>query len=102
MDWIGVARPRQRLSGDFGGDYARQRTDKEARFEQSHSPTEDTSMSNQLHETGWQRFLDRLKQLWGKSVRADVPAAAASVTDGRGASGPRASGDTRASGPGGP
>ena len=24
-------------------------------------------MSNDARETGWQRFLDRLKQLWGKS-----------------------------------
>ena len=26
-------------------------------------------MSNDPRETGWQRFLDRLKQLWGKSHR---------------------------------
>jgi hypothetical protein len=27
------------------------------------------TMSNDPRETGWQRFLDRLKQLWGKSRR---------------------------------
>lgn len=47
-------------------------------------------MLNQSTETGWQRFLDRLKQLWGKSGRADLPAGAA---DAHGASTPRASGD---------
>ena len=26
-------------------------------------------MSNDARETGWQRFLDRLKQLWGNSRR---------------------------------
>ena len=57
-------------------------------------------MSNQSHETGWQRFLDRLKQLWGKSARADLPATSASTTAAR-ASGLRASGDSPAPGPGG-
>ncbi len=33
-------------------------------------------MSNELVETGWQRFLERLKQLWGKSRNSDLPAAA--------------------------
>ncbi len=33
-------------------------------------------MSNELVETGWQRFLERLKQLWGKSRNPDLPAAA--------------------------
>lgn len=50
-------------------------------------------MSIQLREAGWQRFLDRLKQLWGKSSRPDLPAAAASATGGHGASTPSASGD---------
>jgi len=36
-------------------------------------------MSNELVETGWKRFLDRLRQLWGKSRGADVPAAAATT-----------------------
>jgi hypothetical protein len=35
-------------------------------------------MSNQLIETGWQRFLQRLKQLWGKSRNSGLPAAATS------------------------
>jgi hypothetical protein len=34
-------------------------------------------MSNQAVETGWQRFLDRLKQLWGKLGQAGQPSAAA-------------------------
>lgn len=29
-------------------------------------------MSNDAIETGWQRFLDRLKQLWGRSRRGDL------------------------------
>jgi hypothetical protein len=33
-------------------------------------------MSNELVETGWQRFLERLKQLWGKSRNSDLPATA--------------------------
>ncbi len=36
-------------------------------------------MSNELVETGWQRFLERLKQLLGKSRNSDLPAAAAST-----------------------
>lgn len=36
-------------------------------------------MSNELVETGWQRFLQRLKQLWGKSRNSDLPAAATST-----------------------
>jgi hypothetical protein len=36
-------------------------------------------MSNELVETGWKRFLDRLRQLWGKSRGAGVPAAAATT-----------------------
>jgi hypothetical protein len=59
-------------------------------------------MSNQATETGWKRFLDRLKQLWGKPDRADVPAAVASATDAHGASRPPALGDTPAPSPGGP
>lgn len=59
-------------------------------------------MSNQLHETGWQRFLVGLRHLWGESARADLPAAAANVTDAHGESRPRASGDTPARGPGDP
>lgn len=35
-------------------------------------------MSNEVVETGWQRFLQRLKQLWGKSRASDLPATAAS------------------------
>lgn len=81
--------------------YARQRTDQDARFAQYHSLTEETDMSNQLAETGWKRFLDRLKQLWGKSERADVPAAVARTTDADGASTPPALGDTPAPSPGG-
>lgn len=34
-------------------------------------------MSNELVETGWKRFLDRLRQLWGKSGGLGAPAAAA-------------------------
>lgn len=47
-------------------------------------------MSIQLRETGWQRFLDRLKELWGKSGHPELSAAAASATDvhGAGASAP--------------
>ena len=33
-------------------------------------------MSRELVETGWQRFLDRLKQLWGKSRNSDLPTTA--------------------------
>jgi hypothetical protein len=29
-------------------------------------------MGNDARETGWQRFLDRLKQLWGKSRRGGL------------------------------
>ena len=46
-------------------------------------------MVSELVETGWQRFLDRLKQLWGKPGRRDLPAAGASVTDTPGASTPQ-------------
>ena len=59
-------------------------------------------MSNQLVESGWKRFLDRLKQLWGKPERADVPAAVASARDAHGASTPPPLGDTPAQSPGGP
>ena len=34
-------------------------------------------MSNHVVETGWQRFLDRLKQLWGKLGQGGRPSAAA-------------------------
>ena len=34
-------------------------------------------MSNHAVEAGWQRFLDRLKQLWGKLSQGDKPSAAA-------------------------
>jgi hypothetical protein len=30
-------------------------------------------MSSDARETGWQRFLDRLKQLWGNSRRGALP-----------------------------
>lgn len=47
------------------------------------SPAQDrrseTTMSNELVETGWKRFLDRLRQLWGKSSGAGAPAAAATT-----------------------
>jgi hypothetical protein len=59
-------------------------------------------MSNQSAETGWKRFLDRLKQFWGKPDRADVPAAVASAKDAHGASTPPALGDTPAPSLGGP
>ena len=39
----------------------------------------ETTMSNELVETGWKRFLDRLRQLWGKSSGAGAPAAAATT-----------------------
>lgn len=58
-------------------------------------------MSIQLAETGWKRFLDRLRQLWGKSDRADLPAAAAGATDAPGTS-TGASGKTPEPSPGGP
>jgi hypothetical protein len=29
-------------------------------------------MTNGARETGWQRFLDRLKELWGKSRRGGL------------------------------
>jgi len=34
-------------------------------------------MSNHAVETGWQRFLDRLKQLWGKLGQSGKSPAAA-------------------------
>jgi hypothetical protein len=34
--------------------------------------TRSMTMSNDAIETGWQRFLDRLKQLWGRSRREDL------------------------------
>ena len=34
-------------------------------------------MSNHAVEAGWQRFLDRLKELWGKLGQGDKPSAAA-------------------------
>jgi hypothetical protein len=34
-------------------------------------------MSDHAVETGWQRFLDRLKQLWGKLGQGHEPSAAA-------------------------
>lgn len=34
-------------------------------------------MRNHVVETGWQRFLDRLKQLWGELGRGTKPSAAA-------------------------
>ncbi len=34
-------------------------------------------MSKHAVEAGWQRFLDRLKQLWGKLGPGDRPSAAA-------------------------
>ncbi len=40
---------------------------------------EESNMSNESVETGWQRFLQRLKQLWGKSRKSDLPAAATST-----------------------
>lgn len=33
-------------------------------------------MSSELIETGWQHFLDRLKQLWAKSRNSDLPTTA--------------------------
>lgn len=39
-------------------------------------------MSSELVETGWKRFLERLKQFWGKSGKprsSDVAAGAAST-----------------------
>lgn len=53
-------------------------------------------MSHQLAETGWQRFLDRLKQLWGKSGGADLPVTAAAAADAHGAAIPDAPGETPA------
>ena len=72
------------------------------RLGQSESLIQETSMSNQLRETGWQRFLDRLKQFWGKASRADLPAATASATEADEASAPRESADTPAPSPGSP
>jgi hypothetical protein len=34
-------------------------------------------MGNSRIEDGWQRFLDRLKRLWGKLRDRDIPATAA-------------------------
>jgi hypothetical protein len=36
-------------------------------------------MSNEVIETGWKRFLDRLRRLWGKFRDRDIPAAAAAT-----------------------
>jgi hypothetical protein len=33
-------------------------------------------MGNSRSEDGWQRFLDRLKRLWGRLRGGDIPAAA--------------------------
>jgi len=33
-------------------------------------------MGNSTIEDGWQRFLDRLKRLWGRLRDADLPTAA--------------------------
>lgn len=84
------------------GTNARQRTDQATRFVQPYCTTAVTDMLSQLVETGWQRFLDRLKQLLGKADRSDLPAAPASATDAPGASTPRASGDTPVPSTGGP
>lgn len=53
-------------------------------------------------ETGWKRFLDRLKQLWGKSGRSDLPAGTASATDAHETRTPGVFGDIPAPSPGGP
>jgi hypothetical protein len=71
------------------GTNARQRTDQATRFVQACCTTEVTDMLSELVETGWQRFLDRLKQLLGKTGRSDLPAGAASATDVPGASTPQ-------------
>lgn len=36
-------------------------------------------MSNELVETGWKRFLERLKRLWGRLRDPDVPSATAAT-----------------------
>ena len=59
-------------------------------------------MSNQVRETGWQRFIDRLKQLWGKAGPADLPAATASAAEAEGAGTPRGAADSPAPSPGSP
>ena len=72
------------------------------RLGQSEAQTQETSMSNQLRETGWQRFLDRLKQFWGKAGGAELPAATASATEADEASAPRGSAETPAPSQGSP
>lgn len=57
-------------------------------------------MSNELVETGWKRFLDRLRQLWG-TRSADVPAAAAATAT-AGTSATPAPGESPAPNPGSP
>ncbi len=53
-------------------------------------------MASQLGGSGWQRVLDRLKQLCGASGRAGLPAAPAAATDVLEANAPLASADTPA------
>jgi hypothetical protein len=47
-------------------------------------------MSNDARETGWQRFLDRLKQLWGKSRRGALTPVSTAMPITRGTSAPAA------------
>jgi hypothetical protein len=43
-------------------------------------------VSNDARETGWQRFLDRLKQLWGRSRRSDLTPVSTAMAIARGLS----------------
>lgn len=58
-------------------------------------------MSNESVETGWKRFLERLKQLWGRSRGSDVPAGAVTTSIAATSATP-ASGESPAPNPGSP
>lgn len=73
---MGAAARRRAAWGPAGGTYARQRTDQPDGLVQARSLVQERNMSSALIETGWQRFLDRLKQLWGKSRNSDLPTTA--------------------------
>lgn len=57
-------------------------------------------MSTELIETGWQRFVEKLKQLWGKSRNPDRPAAAITTAVAEGTGAPSATAEAPALKPG--